>query len=107
MQKSIKLQDYQTQGDTFEVLLKDMETFKPDMIMMSITNTTIFDDIKVVNELSERYHPPSALWCPGGYTAHCASARALETAVHQARHPIHGNAWAFLRRTRSRSIRRG
>ena len=53
----VKLQDYQTQGDTFEVLLKDMETFKPDMIMMSITNTTIFDDIKVVNELSERYHP--------------------------------------------------
>lgn len=53
----VLLQDYQTQGDTFDVLLKDMEAFQPDMIMMSITNTTIFDDIKVVNELSERYHP--------------------------------------------------
>jgi radical SAM superfamily enzyme YgiQ (UPF0313 family) len=53
----VKLQDYQTQRDTFDVLLKDMDEFKPDMIMMSITNTTIFDDLKVVNELKKNYNP--------------------------------------------------
>ena len=53
----VKLQDYQTQGDTFDALLRDMDAFKPDMIMMSITNTTIFEDIKVVNELKARYNP--------------------------------------------------
>ena len=39
------------------MLLNDMDSFQPDMIMMSITNTTIFDDIKVVNELKTKYHP--------------------------------------------------
>lgn len=53
----VKLQDYQTQGDTFEMLEKDMDEFNPDMIMMSITNTTIFDDIKVINRLCEKHHP--------------------------------------------------
>jgi hypothetical protein len=53
----VKLQDYQTQGDTFDVLLKDMDEFNPDMIMMSITNTTIFDDLKVVNELKKKHNP--------------------------------------------------
>ncbi len=53
----VKLQDYQTQGDTFEMLEKDMDEFDPDMIMMSITNTTIFDDIKVINKLCEKHHP--------------------------------------------------
>ncbi len=53
----VKLQDYQTQGDTFEMLEKDMDEFNPDMIMMSITNTTIFDDIKVINKLCEKHHP--------------------------------------------------
>ena len=53
----VKLQDYQTQGDTFDALLKDMDEFNPDMIMMSITNTTIFDDIKVVNVLKAKYNP--------------------------------------------------
>ena len=53
----VKLQVYQTQGDTFEMLEKDMDEFNPDMIMMSITNTTIFDDIKVINKLCEKHHP--------------------------------------------------
>ncbi len=53
----VKLQDYQTQGDTFEMLEKNMDEFDPDMIMMSITNTTIFDDIKVINKLCEKHHP--------------------------------------------------
>ena len=53
----VKLQDYQTQRDTFDTLLNDMDSFAPDMIMMSITNTTIFDDIKVINELKSKYNP--------------------------------------------------
>lgn len=53
----VKLQDYQTQGDDFAALLKDMDEFCPDMIMMSITNTTIFDDINVINELKKKYNP--------------------------------------------------
>ena len=59
MQKDyeVMLRDYQTQRDTFEDLYKDMEAFKPDMIMMSITNTTIFEDIKVINELKKKWNP--------------------------------------------------
>lgn len=53
----VKLQDYQTQGDTYETLIKDMDEYKPDMIMMSITNTTIFDDLKLINELKNKYNP--------------------------------------------------
>ena len=53
----VKLRDYQTQGDTYEDLIQDMKEFQPDMIMMSITNTTIFDDLKLVNDLSEKFHP--------------------------------------------------
>ncbi len=53
----VRLQDYQTQGDTFDALWKDMDEFAPDMIMMSITNTTIFDDLKVINELKSKYNP--------------------------------------------------
>lgn len=53
----VKLRDYQTQRDTMEDLHHDMEEFKPDLIMMSITNTTIFDDLKLINELKEKYNP--------------------------------------------------
>lgn len=53
----VKLRDYQTQKDTMEDLYNDMEEFKPDLIMMSITNTTIFDDLKVIKELKDKYHP--------------------------------------------------
>jgi len=51
----VKLQDYQTQGDTYETLIEDMDKFKPDMLMMSITNTTIFDDLKLINDLRSKY----------------------------------------------------
>ena len=53
----VMLRDYQTQKDTFEDLYQDMRTFQPDMIMMSITNTTIFEDIKVINELKKEFNP--------------------------------------------------
>ncbi len=53
----VMLRDYQTQRDTLDVLYHDMESYQPDLIMMSITNTTIFDDLKLINELKKRYQP--------------------------------------------------
>lgn len=53
----VKLRDYQTELATMEDLHADMAEFKPDLIMMSITNTTIFDDLKLINELKEKYNP--------------------------------------------------
>lgn len=53
----VKLKDYQTEGDDYAALIKDMEEFRPDMILISITNTTIFDDVKVANDLKRKYHP--------------------------------------------------
>ena len=53
----VKLRDYQTQKDTMEDLYHDMESYQPDMIMMSITNTTIFEDLKLINELKKKYNP--------------------------------------------------
>ena len=51
----VKLRDYQTEKATEKDLFQDMERFKPDMIMLSITNTTIFDDIKIANRLKETF----------------------------------------------------
>lgn len=53
----VMLRDYQTQRDTLDVLYHDMESYQPDLIMMSITNTTIFDDLKLIDELKKRYQP--------------------------------------------------
>lgn len=53
----VMLRDYQTQRDTLDVLYQDMESYQPKLIMMSITNTTIFDDLKLINELKKRYNP--------------------------------------------------
>ena len=53
----VKLRDYQTEKATEEDLFRDMEEFKPDMIMLSITNTTIFDDIAISNRLKEAFGP--------------------------------------------------
>ena len=53
----VKLRDYQTEGATMEDLERDMKEFAPDLIMMSITNTTIFDDLKLLNVLKEKYNP--------------------------------------------------
>ena len=53
----VKLRDYQTQKDSIEDLYEDMENFKPDLIMLSVTNTTIFDDIQLATLLKKRYHP--------------------------------------------------
>ncbi|MFT3985887.1 MAG: radical SAM protein [Lachnospiraceae bacterium] len=53
----VMLRDYQTQRDTLDVLYHDMESYQPDLIMMSITNTTIFEDLKLIALLKKRYQP--------------------------------------------------
>ncbi|MCR4923900.1 MAG: B12-binding domain-containing radical SAM protein [Lachnospiraceae bacterium] len=53
----VKLRDYQTEKVGMDELHADFSKFKPDLIMMSITNTTIFDDLKLINELKEKYDP--------------------------------------------------
>lgn len=53
----VKLRDYQTEHASLDALYADMETFRPDLIMMSITNTTIFNDLKLIRALKEKYRP--------------------------------------------------
>ena len=50
----IKLRDYQTELCTMDELYKDVDAFKPDLLMLSTTNTSIYEDIKVMNELKDR-----------------------------------------------------
>ena len=57
----VKLRDYMTQLDKMEDLYKDMEEYKPDLIMMSITNTTIYGDLEIINELKKRYNPVTVI----------------------------------------------
>ena len=53
----VRLRDYQTEGATLDEMYAEFDAFKPDLIMMSITNTTIFDDLKLINEIKKRYDP--------------------------------------------------
>lgn len=53
----VKLRDYQTEGATSTEMFAELDEFKPDLVMMSITNTTIFDDLKLLGEIKERYNP--------------------------------------------------
>lgn len=53
----VKLRDYQTEKAAYDELLSDMEAFKPDMVMMSITNTTIYNDLEVIKDIKERFNP--------------------------------------------------
>ncbi len=51
----IKLRDFQTELCTTEQMLREIDEFKPDLMMLSTTNTTVFDDIKLMNELKDKY----------------------------------------------------
>ncbi len=53
----VKLRDFQTEGVTLPGMYAEFDAFQPDLIMMSITNTTIFDDLKLINEIKKRYNP--------------------------------------------------
>lgn len=57
----VKLRDYMTERDTMDDLYQDMESFKPDLIMMSVTNTTIFEDLKIINDLKKKYNPVTVI----------------------------------------------
>lgn len=48
------LHDYQTEQQSLEALIEDFETFAPDVAFLSITNSTIHDDIRVVKQLKAR-----------------------------------------------------
>lgn len=43
------LRDYQTELETKETVKADIEEFKPDLIFISITNATIYDDLDFIN----------------------------------------------------------
>lgn len=57
----VKLKDYQSEKLSMDDLYHDFEEFKPDLIMMSITNTTIFDDLKIISDLKNRYNPVTVI----------------------------------------------
>ena len=49
----ILLKDYQTELLSYESMKKDVLGFHPDYIVISTTNATVFDDIKIVNQLKQ------------------------------------------------------
>ena len=49
------LKDYQTEKLTVENLLSDIENEKPDVLFVSVTNATIFEDINIVNIVKNQY----------------------------------------------------
>lgn len=51
----VKLRDYQTELCTMQDMISEIDAYKPDLMMLSTTNTTIFDDIKIMNDLKDRF----------------------------------------------------
>lgn len=49
----IFLMDYQSEKKSCHDVIKDLESYNPDLIMISITNATIFNDIDFANRLKE------------------------------------------------------
>ena len=50
------LRDYQTEKSSFETVSKDVSSFLPDIIVISTTNATIFDDIEFIKSV-KKIHP--------------------------------------------------
>ena len=50
----IRLRDYQTEKCSIEQMNSELDDFKPDLLMLSTTNTSIYDDIKIMNDLKAR-----------------------------------------------------
>ena len=50
----IRLRDYQTEKCSIEQMNSEVDDFKPDLLMLSTTNTSIYDDIKIMNDLKTR-----------------------------------------------------
>ena len=49
----IFLRDYQTEKLSKEQLWSDFKDYRPNVLFLSITNATIFHDLKIINELKE------------------------------------------------------
>ena len=47
------LRDYQTEQKTFADVEKDLRVFRPDLVFLSITNATIFDDLSFVHRVKQ------------------------------------------------------
>ncbi len=47
------LKDYQTEGLNLQDLLKDINLEKPDVLFLSTTNATVFDDIKILDTVKK------------------------------------------------------
>ncbi|MDR0430363.1 MAG: B12-binding domain-containing radical SAM protein [Tannerellaceae bacterium] len=50
---SVFLMDYQTENKTIFDLEVDLDRFMPKMVLISVTNATIFEDIKIANHIKE------------------------------------------------------
>lgn len=50
----VRLRDYQTERCSNEDVFRELEEYKPDMVMLSVTNTTIFDDIAYSNRIKDK-----------------------------------------------------
>lgn len=48
---SVYLKDYQTEKLSIDNLLEDIEKQKPDIVFISVTNATIFDDLEIVSRI--------------------------------------------------------
>lgn len=53
---SVFLRDYQTECETDAAVLSDIIGFKPDLVFMSITNATVFEDIDFIRRMKKQ-HP--------------------------------------------------
>lgn len=50
---AVFLRDYQTEGVSFDVLVKDIIDFKPNYVVVSTTNATIFSDMNQIELLKQ------------------------------------------------------
>lgn len=53
----VKLRDYQGENISEKELYSDLEEFKPDMLVISITDTTIYQDIELVKQIKKSFNP--------------------------------------------------
>ncbi len=51
----VLLKDYQTEKIGFNTMMSDIKNYSPDVIFMSITNATIFEDINTINLIKSKY----------------------------------------------------
>ncbi len=53
----VKLRDYQGESASENDFFNDLEIFNPDMLVMSITDTTIFQDLELIERIKKHYNP--------------------------------------------------